>query len=127
MCPIHPPQHQRVRVRRGPLIALLAATILTCEGIAFVGLHFVASSEAVKPVNDLSERHATIIRRFLRGESSHQRPDSFLGWDVTENHAGNLYRINAAGIRSDHEYARSTPPGVLRVSTYGNSFTFGDE
>ena len=41
--------------------------------------------------------------------------------------AGRRYRlrVNAAGIRSDREYAEQKPPGVFRIIALGDSFAAG--
>lgn len=55
--------------------------------------------------------------------------DAELGWDwrpSTHDEAG-LAEINALGARGPREYAPEPPPGAVRLATFGDSFTFGDE
>jgi hypothetical protein len=63
------------------------------------------------------------------------RGDSFLAYDehlgwAPRPHAHSTsgpFRVNGSGIRADDETPRVPPAGVLRVATFGDSFTFGDE
>ena len=55
--------------------------------------------------------------------------DAELGWAPRPNAQSESgpFRVNGAGIRSDAETSLATPPGVLRIALFGDSFTFGDE
>lgn len=76
-----------------------------------------------EPVDVLSNRHADIIDRFIREETNYVLFSSTLGWSIKENGTSRLYQSNSSGIRSDKEYALHPPRGILRVSTFGDSFT----
>jgi len=62
-------------------------------------------------------------------------PRTFLAWDAGTGwaprpgatSADGLYRANSSGLRADRETPEDPAPGVLRVATFGDSFTFGDE
>lgn len=57
------------------------------------------------------------------------RFDATLGWTLKPDatFANGLYRTNSEGIRADREYALEPPRGVIRVATFGDSFTHGDD
>ena len=50
-----------------------------------------------------------------------------LGWTIRPNGESGLYRANAQGLRSDKEYGAAPPPGYIRIASFGDSFTHGDE
>ena len=53
--------------------------------------------------------------------------DAELGWTVKPSGHSEEYRANSEGIRSDVSYSDAPAPGVLRIATFGDSFTHGDE
>ena len=55
------------------------------------------------------------------------RLDAELGWTVKPSGHSEEYRANSEGIRSDVSYSDAPAPGVLRIATFGDSFTHGDE
>ncbi len=67
------------------------------------------------------------ILRVIRGDSGFLAHSERLGWTVRPNGLGGIYRANAMGARADREYEARPPDGVLRVATYGDSFTLGEE
>lgn len=55
--------------------------------------------------------------------------DADLGWAPRANARSSTrpFAANAAGIRAEREFGETPPPGTLRIATFGDSFTFGDE
>jgi hypothetical protein len=46
-----------------------------------------------------------------------------LGWTIKPNGQAHIYRSNMHGIRADREYALTPPSGVVRIASFGDSFT----
>jgi len=55
--------------------------------------------------------------------------DPDLGWSIRADGKSKdgMLQANAAGFRAQREYALTPPEGVLRVATFGDSFTHSDE
>jgi hypothetical protein len=55
--------------------------------------------------------------------------DADLGWAPRPNGRSSTrpFAANGAGIRADREFTETPTPGTLRIATFGDSFTFGDE
>ena len=64
---------------------------------------------------------------FTAGYASYLSFSPTLGWNIKPNGSLGLYQANSSGFRSSKEYALTPPPGVLWVSTFGDSFTHGDD
>lgn len=70
-----------------------------------------------------------LIDEYLADPTGYMAYDPDLGWtnrpgSCTRDHK---YCANSAGLRSDHEYTKAIPPGVLRVSLFGDSFIHGHD
>jgi hypothetical protein len=50
-----------------------------------------------------------------------------LGWSPKPHMHTDKVRINSQGIRAEHDYSHAVDPRVIRVSAFGDSFTFGSE
>ena len=77
------------------------------------------------PVNNAK----ALIDEYLHDQTGYMAWDANLGWtnrpgSCTKDHK---YCANSAGLRSDHEYTKQIPPGVLRVSLFGDSFIHGHD
>ncbi len=53
--------------------------------------------------------------------------DSTLGWYYRPGYSSPVHVLNAAGLRSDREYAAVAPPGTRRLAAFGDSFIYGTE
>lgn len=80
-----------------------------------------------EPVDQVSSKHREIIQDFIKKETNYINFNSTLGWSIKPNGLSRLYQANSAAIRSDREYSTKPPPGTRRISSYGDSFTHGDE
>ena len=82
------------------------------------------------PPYSLPVTHAKqLVDEYLRDPAGYMQYDADLGWT---NRPGSCtrdarYCANSAGLRSDREYARDSPDGVLRVALFGDSFIHGHD
>ena len=77
----------------------------------------------------LSDNQINSIRRFSANESGYIRFDRTLGWSIRkDSRTGNgMYKSNSDGIRGDKDYTFKITNGKLRITTFGDSFTHGDD
>lgn len=80
-----------------------------------------------EPVDRLSKRQNAVIEDLLAGKSRYVAFSPTLGWSIKPNGASELYRANAAGLRSDREHALVPAEGARRIATFGDSFTHCDD
>jgi hypothetical protein len=73
-----------------------------------------------------TERQAEELRA---PEKPYGRFDPELGWTIRDNGASGdgMYRANSAGFRANREYDLVPPEGVVRIASFGDSFTHGAE
>ena len=89
----------------------------------FIGESWIGSSSLqYSPViSVLSDRQKAILKRFMQNPiGSVVAYDSQLGW-VT------VAETNSAGMRDDQEYTEGKRPNVIRLSSFGDSFTYGSD
>jgi hypothetical protein len=113
-------------------VAALATVVVTTLVIAIL---LAESAVRVYPpiANDqllpLTYNEAELDRIIAGG--TYYRFDRELGWTVGASASGGFakatYRSNAAGLRSDREYAPQASPGSRRIAAFGDSFTHCDE
>lgn len=77
------------------------------------------------PVNRAKE----LIDQYLADPTGFMQYDADLGWT---NRPGSstrdgLYHANWAGLRSDREYSKEVPAGVVRIALFGDSFIHGND
>lgn len=80
-----------------------------------------------EPVDELSPKHRTLIRRFLDGKLGYIAFDPLLGWSIRRDGSYGPYRANSRSLRADREYALDPPPGIIRIASFGDSFTHCDD
>jgi hypothetical protein len=106
------------------LIVLIYAFV---EGLSYSCFFFYEKELNIKyePVDTLSNKEKKALRFFLSTKNRYHKFSSKLGWTIKENGTGKrgLYRANSCGIRSNNEYELNPPAHVLRISTFGDSFT----
>jgi hypothetical protein len=106
-----------------PYLAV-ALIYLLIEGICALGLlvlHRQYRAGYRPRMTVLSAKQRTALRTFLDGpRGAGLRQDPALGWVPGSE-------VNAAGMRDGREYERVPAPGVLRIATFGDSFTYGTE
>lgn len=82
------------------------------------------------PPYSLPVTHAKrLVDEYLRDPSGYMQYHADLGWT---NRAGSCtrdgrYCANSLGLRSDREFGRHAPEGVLRVALFGDSFIHGHD
>jgi hypothetical protein len=81
------------------------------------------------PISDrtLSSASQRKLERMLKDRLEYLAHDSILGWTIKKNGSYGKYRANAQSIRSDGIYEKTPPNDVIRIASFGDSFTHGDE
>lgn len=109
-------------------IGVLLAVVVLCD--VFVGLLLCHDGRFIRwplPPYDL-----TFAAGQPREDDEPTSPygcfDATLGWSIRPHgvSSNGMFRANSAGFRANREYAEQTPPGVLRVAAFGDSYTHGD-
>ena len=102
-------------------MAILLIYLMT-EATALAGLFLVQRRYGIEyaPMQSaLNDEQRTALKQFVEtGQGMHVTQDPDLGWTSREE-------VNSAGMRDDREYGRVPAPGVVRVSAFGDSFTYG--
>ena len=120
---------------RRPITTLLLTSLLlfvSLEGTAYIALSVLSTfGISYAPVNaSLSEEQRARLRLRL-GE--HQQSRTFgsyhptLGWTVPMANATSDFTSNSQGIRGEREYTVEPATDAIRISAFGDSFTFGSE
>lgn len=110
---------------RGRILCLFVLSIyLFTEGICYLSLLVLekAFNYQYDPiVATLSEKQKDRLKNFLeRKKGEHTGQDPVLGWV-------NVSETNSAGMRDSREYEAIPPRGIIRLSAFGDSFTFGSD
>jgi hypothetical protein len=114
-------------MRRKTTIPLIFALLLylTVEAVSLAGLWALERTRGIvwSPMASRLEPSAIAgLDRFLaEPDSAKLIPDPDLGW------LRRISDINAAGMRDDLEYPLEPTPGILRISAFGDSFTYGSD
>jgi hypothetical protein len=109
------------RVRKAVPFLAISLIYLFTEALCFIGLLVLRGFGIPYDPNisALSADQQTSLRKFLRQQGGQYiAQDSVLGWVATAE-------ANSAGMRDNREYARVPLPGTLRISAFGDSFTYG--
>jgi len=75
------------------------------------------------PANSLSNTHRRLLQKFLKGKSRYMTYSFTLGWTIKKNGKTDLKQANSQGIRSHREYQLIPPDDVIRIASFGDSFT----
>ncbi|MEN8189592.1 MAG: SGNH/GDSL hydrolase family protein [Thermodesulfobacteriota bacterium] len=77
----------------------------------------------------LSARHQKTLSGFLKNKYDLTGFSAELGWTVKPNANAKkgLYVTNSKGIRAKREYSLTPPADKTRITTFGDSYTFGME
>ena len=105
------------------LLAYLLVIYLVLEGLCLGCLWLLARTRNIRydpRPTVLSADQKSILTEFLK-RLSPTAIDATLGWVNPPSHT------NSAGIRDDREYATMPPPGTIRISAFGDSFTYGGD
>lgn len=106
------------------LLVIAVFVWLVIEGISYLGLEWLDKyrNSNFTPINsELTENQKLKLQRFLDLKEGEKNPhDPVLGWT-------NSHEANSAGMRDDREYDRKASSGITRLSTFGDSFTYGTD
>lgn len=106
--------------------AFALALYLVVEGLTLAGLQVLRKVRGLSyfPMGStLAPDARTNLDSFLaRGRGAGTDMDAVLGW---VHRPGS--QTNAAGMRDDHDYDPQPVPGILRISAFGDSFTYGSD
>jgi hypothetical protein len=105
------------------LVLYLWVELLCYVGLQTLGkighIHYDPNPTALPA--GLADRLAGYLNRLQKAPDPFTTLDPDLGWVLGHSES------NSAGMRDNREYATSPAPGAVRISTFGDSFTFGDE
>jgi hypothetical protein len=112
------------RVRRWMPYMFILLIYLFTEGTCYLGLLLLQKKFHVPYVPNmsvLSENQKASLKRFLKAKKGQRAgQDPILGWV-------SISETNSAGMRDDREYERVPSPRKIRISAFGDSFTYGED
>lgn len=79
-----------------------------------------------EPMDRLRPGHREILEAMLQGEDRYIDWDGDLGWTLVAGEASGRSRSNGQGLRGGVEYPPAPGQDILRILTFGDSFTHGD-
>ena len=99
------------------------------ELVSYGGLLYLSKFRHLdyEPVDTISTKHQEFLNGLIEKKTNYNSYSPTLGWTIKNNGSSGLYKANSSAIRSDREYSIAPPPGVRRVSTFGDSFTHCDD
>lgn len=111
---------------------MVAVTVwVLLELLSWLGLIALGelAGEHYRPLtlDRLSPEIEAEVDRVLAGQLDYLQHEPKLGWTIRPNGRSGLYAANAHGLRADRDCALRPEPGVLRIATFGDSFTHGDD
>jgi len=76
----------------------------------------------------LTADHQKTLRDLIQGKTTYLLHSAALGWTIKpQGRWYDLYRANSQGIRADRDYQPFPRSNAVRIATFGDSFTHGDE
>ena len=118
----------RLPERLGRSLLALAAMYLVLEGASYVGLRVVSkvrhlqydpNPTALAP--DKMKMLRGVVEDLKKGKKFRITFDGPLGWVMGPP------AVNSAGMRDSREYSLTPAPGFVRMSAFGDSFTYGSD
>ena len=101
------------------------------EVLSLLGLRVRASVQGIQDpwISDstLSHSHAQLIRDLLGGRTRYIVHSSSLGWTIKPGGSSGPYSATAQGLRGNREFSVRPASGILRIATFGDSFTHCDQ
>lgn len=95
---------------------------LFIEGLIYLGLLLIDKSYYIRydpNISALSEKQKSRVTNLLKHKKGQKMNwDPILGWAYSS-------KANSAGMRDNREYERVPPQGAIRISAFGDSFTYG--
>lgn len=123
-----PARKPRLRQLAMGLVAALLPLVVFDVALGLIALRDGSFRQAPVPPYDLI--FSETAREKLHGPPDpYGRFDAELGWSIRPGGVSRngLARANSDGIRGDREYPLDPPADRVRVATFGDSFTHGDE
>jgi hypothetical protein len=110
-------------------VAFICVVYLSMESLCYLGLFLLrAKGLEYQPLPSvLSQAQKNLINARLEDGAPRSAYNPVLGWSTKPLVHTQQVRTNSQGIRSEHEYSRDVPSHVIRVSAFGDSFTFGSD
>ncbi len=108
-------------------------TIGAVEGTAWLGLWVLESGYNIRYEpripSGLEGRHKRALKAFIKDKYDLTGFSADLGWTNKPNAiAGEgAYTTNSIGVRGPREYPLNPPDGNIRITTFGDSFTWGQQ
>lgn len=101
------------------------------EMVSFAGLFFLKHYRNLvyTPITEgsLTPAQRESIMKLINKEEKYITLHPDLGWSIKPNGATDLYRANSQGIRADQNYTLTPIKNKIRIASFGDSFTHGDE
>ena len=118
------------RMRRILLYVAFACVVyLSMEGLCYLGLIVLRTrgTEYHPFPSGLSQEQKSFLETRLKDSGTLSGLHPVLGWSPKPLTDTQEVKINSQGIRSEHDFSQNVPPHVVRVSAFGDSFTFGSD
>lgn len=111
------------------LITLVCLVYVVIEGLCYVGLNALrAKGIEYNPLpSALSQEQKNLISARLQDGPAMYGHHPMMGWTPRPNTVSTDQTINSQGIRSSRDYSRDVDPKRVRLSAFGDSFTFGSD
>lgn len=101
------------------------------EASSLASLFFLEKTRSVTyspiPTGSLSETQKASILSFINDSTKYLKYSSALGWTIKRNGRVDKYESNSQGIRASRDYPLIPPEGIVRISSFGDSFTHCDD
>ena len=113
-------------------VLLVFVIYLFLELFSFLGLVLLKNIRHLEynPVltSSLSPLSKKTLEDLVAGKTTYLLHSPALGWTIQPNgYWDNLYRANSQSIRADHDYHFYPDNNKIRITTFGDSFTHGEE
>ncbi len=121
-------------IKRRNLYFLFITIILSfclLELSSFIGIKILKTFRHVQysPISkhSIDSMKVKVIRRMLDGKNSYFQHSPQLGWTIIPNGISGIYKANSIGIRSNREYSVTPQNNIIRIASFGDSFTHCDQ
>ncbi len=110
-------------------VAFACVVYVSMEGLCYLGLIVLrAKGLEYHPLPSvLTQEQKNLLKTRLEDGAPLSGHHPVLGWSPKPLVHTQEVRTNSQGIRSEHDYSQDVPSHVIRVSAFGDSFTFGSD
>lgn len=111
------------------IIVILGINYLLLELFSLTLIYLGGGRFKYKAIDSFSKIQLKSIKNFSKKDFGFIKFDSLLGWDNNINKLArdDMGPFNSDGLRSDRDYSIKIPKKTLRITTFGDSFTYGAE